>query len=99
MTTFARVQTIFNSAMSTWRNDPANAGGKAAVLTTVHKETTFPNLDDKFTADDLKNGKARGLPLITPGLAGADTNLIKVLRGTLVGIDQMPYKGPYIPDA
>jgi hypothetical protein len=98
MTTFARVQAILNGAMSTWRADPGNTPDKDVKLVTKHREPTFPNLDGNFTADDLKNGRARGLPLITAGTPGANTNLIKALRGTLAAVPQMPAGGPYIPD-
>jgi hypothetical protein len=99
VTSFARVQAIFNDAMKTWRADPGNVADKDVDLVKKHRETTFPKLDGPFTADDLKNGMARGLPLITPNVPAVNTNLSKVLRGTLAGIPQMPANGPYIPGA
>jgi hypothetical protein len=98
-TTFKRVKEILNTEMTAWRNAPANSKDKNVDLRKKHGNK-FPLLDADFTADDLKNGVARGLPLIQPNVAGKDTNLVKVLSEGLPqsGVEQMPGggNGPYI---
>lgn len=105
-TNFARVKQILNNEMTKWRGDPANSDDNAIDLVKVHHEPTFPRLDGDFTAADLIAGKARGRDLIQKGtdgkfVAGTESNLYRVLKAGLPGIERMPGggAGPYIADS
>jgi hypothetical protein len=97
---FDRVKTILQDAITAWKNE----NGEPPDLT-VHG-THFPALDGDFTLDDLKNGIAKGRPLIQPDVIGqnpprgSEANLVKILRGSLppppAPAPQMPFGGPFI---
>jgi hypothetical protein len=99
---FDRVKTILKDAITAWKNQNGDPD------LTVHG-THFPALDVDFTLDDLKNGIAKGRPLIQPEVIGqtpprgSEANLVKVLLGPLppppANAPQMPFKGPFINPA
>ncbi|MBB4587943.1 hypothetical protein GGE50_003847 [Rhizobium leguminosarum] len=98
MTPFSRVKEILNNRMLLWRGAPKNADDADVDLKDKHRETSFPNLDGEFSAQDLTRGKAKGLALIQAGIPAAETNLIKALRGLSPGIRPMPGGGPLLTD-
>ena len=89
---FSKVKKILDDIIADWTADRS----RSPNLVSVHQDVQFGWAD----RDQLRDGVARGRPLIAPEMIGnnraEETNLIRILRGRLNQFPRMPHNGPYV---
>ena len=91
---FSKVKKILDDIIADWMADR----GRSPNLFSVHHNAQFGWAD----RDQLRDGVARGRPLIAPEMIGnnraEETNLVRILRSRLNQFPRMPHNGPYVTD-